>query len=228
MDLPTIVSWIGTIIGIILNLSPCVLFYNIHLGKEKYTIIPESMLIFNILCPSLWACYWYLQEDKFVPFFSAVAGLGISEIFSLLYLYYLSGKCLKKYLLFALLEINLVIEFNYVLIRIIGDYPTVGNIAVVVNILTYIAPGQNIIKVCKEKNYKLIPIASTLSGASCALSWLIFGLLIKDIHTIIPNTLGLIFAGINSLIWAYFYCKRDKDDEEEDKKELITPEKEEI
>ena len=228
MDLPTIVSWIGTIIGIILNISPSVLFYNIHLGKEKYTIIPESMLIFNILCPSLWACYWYLQEDKFVPFFSAVAGLGISEIFSLLYLYYLSGKCLKKYLLFALLEINLVIEFNYVLIRIIGDYPTVGNIAVVVNILTYIAPGQNIIKVCKEKNYKLIPIASTLSGASCALSWLIFGLLIKDIHTIIPNTLGLIFAGINSLIWAYFYCKRDKDDEEEDKKELITPEKEEI
>ena len=228
MDLPTIVSWIGTIIGIILNLSPCVLFYNIHLGKEKYTIIPESMLIFNILCPSLWACYWYLQEDKFVPFFSAVAGLGISEIFSLLYLYYLSGKCLKKYLLFALLEINLVIEFNYVLIRIIGDYPTVGNIAVVVNILTYIAPGQNIIKVCKEKNYKLIPIASTLSGASCALSWLIFGLLIKDIHTIIPNTLGLIFAGINSLTWAYFYCKRDKDSEEEDKKELITPEKEEI
>ena len=228
MDLPTIVSWIGTIIGIILNLSPCVLFYNIHLGKEKYTIIPESMLIFNILCPSLWACYWYLQEDKFVPFFSAVAGLGISEIFSLLYLYYLSGKCLKKYLLFALLEINLVIEFNYVLIRIIGDYPTVGNIAVVVNILTYIAPGQNIIKVCKEKNYKLIPIASTLSGASCALSWLTFGLLIKDIHTIIPNTLGLIFAGINSLIWAYFYCKRDKDSEEEDKKELITPEKEEI
>ena len=228
MDLPTIVSWIGTIIGIILNISPSVLFYNIHLGKEKYTIIPESMLIFNILCPSLWACYWYLQEDKFVPFFSAVAGLGISEIFSLLYLYYLSGKCLKKYLLFALLEINLVIEFNYVLIRIIGDYPTVGNIAVVVNILTYIAPGQNIIKVCKEKNYKLIPIASTLSGASCALSWLIFGLLIKDIHTIIPNTLGLIFAGINSLIWAYFYCKRDKDAEEEDKKELITPEKEEI
>ena len=228
MDLPTIVSWIGTIIGIILNISPSVLFYNIHLGKEKYTIIPESMLIFNILCPSLWACYWYLQEHKFVPFFSAVAGLGISEIFSLLYLYYLSGKCLKKYLLFALLEINLVIEFNYVLIRIIGDYPTVGNIAVVVNILTYIAPGQNIIKVCKEKNYKLIPIASTLSGASCALSWLIFGLLIKDIHTIIPNTLGLIFAGINSLIWAYFYCKRDKDSEEEDKKELITPEKEEI
>jgi solute carrier family 50 protein (sugar transporter) len=229
MDLPTIISWVGTVIGIILNLSPAVLFYNIHLGKEKYTNIPESMLIFNILCSSLWACYWYLQEDKFVPFFSAMAGLGLSEIFSLLYLYYFSGKCLKKYLLFALLEINLVIEFNYVLIRIIGDYSMVGNIAVVVNILTYITPGQNIIKVCKEKNYRLIPIASTLSGASCALSWLLFGILIKDIHTIIPNSLGLIFAAINSFTWAYFYCNRDKnDDEENGQKELITPEKEEI
>ena len=228
MDLPTIVSWIGTVIGIILNLSPAVLFWNIHLGKEKYTNIPESMLIFNILCSSLWACYWWLQEDKFVPFFSATAGLGLSEIFSLLYLYYFSDKCLKKYFLYAILEINLVIEFNYVLIKIIGDYKMVGNIAVFVNILTYIAPGQNIIKVCKEKNYKLIPIASTLSGASCALSWLIFGILIKDIHTIIPNSLGLIFAAINSSIWAYFYCKRHKNDDEDEKREVITPEKEEI
>ena len=230
MYLPTLVSWIGTIIGIILNISPAVLFWNIYQGKEKYTIVPESMLIFNILCPSLWACYWWLQVDKFVPFFSAVAGLGLSEIFSLVYLYYLSGKCLKKYLIFAFLEINLVLEFNFILLRVIGDYMTVGSIAVVVNIITYIAPGQNIIRVCKEKNYKLIPIASTLSGASCALSWLTFGILIKDIRTIIPNTLGLTFAGINSLIWAYFYCNRDKskDDEEDEKKEIITPEKEEI
>ena len=56
----------------------------------------------------------------------------------------------------------------------------------------------------------------------------IFGILIKDIHTIIPNSLGLIFAAINSSIWAYFYCKRDKNDDEDEKREVITPEKEEI
>ena len=228
MDLPTIVSWIGTVIGIILNISPIVMFYSIIKGKNTINIVPESMLIFNILCSSLWACYWYLQVDKFVPFFSSAFGLALSEIFSLIYLFFLAEKNWKKYFLYAFLEINLVIEFNYVLIKIIGDYKMVGNIAVFVNILTYIAPGQNIIKVCKEKNYKLIPIASTLSGASCALSWLIFGILIKDIHTIIPNSLGLIFAAINSSIWAYFYCKRDKNDDEDEKREVITPEKEEI
>jgi len=227
MDLPTLVSWIGTIIGFILNISPILMFWNIIEGKESISIVPESMLVFNILCPSLWACYWWLQVDKFVPFFSAIVGVGLSEIFALIFLFYLAEKNVKKYLIYAFLEINLVLEFNYILLRVIGNYSIVGKIAVVVNIITYIAPGQKILEVIRQKNYKLIPISSTLSGASCALSWLIFGILIKDINTIIPNTLGLIFATLNSSIWAYFYCTRDKS-EDEDKEEMIGPEKEEV
>ena len=226
MDLPTIVSWIGTVIGIILNISPIVMFYSIIKGKNKIEIVPESMLIFNILCSSLWACYWYLQVDKFVPFFSSAFGLVLSEIFSLIYLFFLAEKDWKKYFLYAFLEINLVLEFNYALLFIIKDYITVGNIAMVVNIITYITPGQKIYQVIKTRNYNLIPISSTLSGALCTLAWLIFGLLIWDIRTIIPNGLGLIFATINSGVWAYFYFSRNKDEDE--KEEKMTPNEEEI
>ena len=226
MDLPTIVSWIGTVIGIILNISPIVMFYSIIKGKNKIEIVPESMLIFNILCSSLWACYWYLQVDKFVPFFSSAFGLALSEIFSLIYLFFLAEKDWKKYFLYAFLEINLVLEFNYALLFIIIDYIIVGNIAMVVNIITYITPGQKIYQVIKTRNYNLIPISSTLSGSLCTLAWLIFGLLIWDIRTIIPNGLGLIFATINSGVWAYFYFTRDK--EQDEKEEKITPNEEEI
>ena len=226
MDLPTIVSWIGTVIGIILNISPIVMFYSIIKGKNKIEIVPESMLIFNILWSSLWACYWYLQVDKFVPFFSSAFGLALSEIFSLIYLFFLAEKDWKKYFLYAFLEINLVLEFNYALLFIIKDYITVGNIAMVVNIITYITPGQKIYQVIKTRNYNLIPISSTLSGSLCTLAWLIFGLLIWDIRTIIPNGLGLIFATINSGVWAYFYFTRNKDEDE--KEEKMTPNEEEI
>ena len=226
MDLPTIISWIGTVIGIILNISPIVMFYSIIQGKNKIEIVPESMLIFNILCSSLWACYWYLQVDKFVPFFSSAFGLALSEIFALIYLFFLADKSWKKYLLFAFLEINLVLEFNYGLLVVLGDYITVGNIAMVVNIITYITPGQKIYQVIKTKNHNLIPISSTLSGSLCTLCWLIFGLLIWDIRTIIPNGLGLVFATINSGVWAYFYFTRDK--EKDEKEEKITPNEEEI
>ena len=226
MDLPTIVSWIGTVIGIILNISPIVMFYSIIKGKNKIEIVPESMLIFNILCSSLWACYWYLQVDKFVPFFSSAFGLALSEIFSLIYLFFLAEKDWKKYFLYAFLEINLVLEFNYALLFIIKDYIIVGNIAMVVNIITYITPGQKIYQVIKTRNYNLIPISSTLSGSLCTLAWLIFGLLIWDIRTIIPNGLGLIFATINSGVWAYFYFTRNKDEDE--KEEKMTSNEEEI
>ena len=226
MDLPTIISWIGTVIGIILNISPIVMFYSIIKGKNTINIVPESMLIFNILCSSLWADYWYLQVDKFVPFFSAAFGLVLSEIFALIFLFFLADKDWKKYILYAFLEINLVLEFNYGLLFVLGDYITVGNIAVVVNIITYITPGQKIYQVIKTKNYNLIPISSTLSGSCCTLCWLIFGLLIWDIRTIIPNGLGLVFATINSGVWAYFYFTRDK--EEDEKEEKMAPSKEEI
>ena len=222
MELPTLVAWIGTIVGCILNLTPITMFRKIYLEEESIEIVPESMLIFNILCPSLWACYWWLRFDKFVPFISAMLGVGLSEIFALIYLFYFAEKNIKLYLLYAFLEINLLLEFNYIFLKLIGDYSIVGTIAVVVNIINYIAPGQNIVKVIQEKNYKLIPISSTLVGASCAMSWLSFGILIRDIKTIIPNTLGLIFAIINSFIWAYFYCVRntEKEDEEEDSSEI--------
>ena len=216
MELPTLVAWIGTIVGCILNLTPITMFRKIYLEEESIEIVPESMLIFNILCPSLWACYWWLQFDRFVPFISAMLAVGLSEIFALIYLFYFAEKNIKLYLLYAFLEINLLLEFNYIFLKLIGDYSIIGSIAVVVNIINYIAPGQNIVKVIQEKNYKLIPISSTLVGASCAMSWLSFGILIRDIKTIIPNTLGIIFSIINSFIWAYFYCIRNKEKEEEE------------
>ena len=127
MELPTLVAWIGTIIGCILNLTPITMFRKIYLEEESIEIVPESMLIFNILCPSLWACYWWLQVDKFVPFFSAMLGVGLSEIFALIYLFYFAEKNIKLYLLYAFLEINLLLEFNYIFLKLIGDYSIVGS-----------------------------------------------------------------------------------------------------
>lgn len=226
MELSTIVSWIGTIIGFILNLTPITMFYNIYLEKESIEIVPESMLIFNILCPSLWACYWWLQVGRIVPFISAISGVMLSEIFALFYLFYYAEKNIKKYLIYAFIEINLVLEFNYIFLWIISDYSVIGTIAFVINIINYIAPGQNLLNVIMERNYKLIPITTTLVGVSCSLSWLSFGIIIRDIKTIIPNTLGLIFSTMNSIIWVFFYCSRDKNEDENE--EMSGPEDEEV
>ena len=80
----------------------------------------------------------------------------------------------------------------------------------------YIAPGQKIIRVIKEKNYKLIPIRSTIVSILCSGSWLMYGISINLFAQILPNALGLFFSILNTLAWCYFYINRDKGKEEEE------------
>ena len=78
------------------------------------------------------------------------------------------------------------------------------------NVAMYIAPGQKILRVIKEKNYKLIPIRSTIVSILCSGSWLIYGIVIDLVTQIIPNALGLFFSIANTMAWIYFYINRDE------------------
>ena len=74
MSLPIedIVAWMGTIAGILLGISPMVLIYKIMKGQENYKIIPESMLILNLLCSELWFCYWLSSTSIYPNIFNII------------------------------------------------------------------------------------------------------------------------------------------------------------
>ena len=85
------------------------------------------------------------------------------------------------------------------------------------NVAMYIAPGQKIVRVIKEKNYKLIPIRSTIVSILCSGSWLFYGITINLVPQIVPNALGVFFSIANTLAWIYFYINRvDKKNKEEE------------
>ena len=81
----------------------------------------------------------------------------------------------------------------------------------------FISPGQKILRVIKEKNYKLIPIYSTVINVLVSSTWLGFGICINLISQIIPNALGVFFSILNTSLWIYFYINRDKEKEKEKK-----------
>ena len=83
-------------------------------------------------------------------------------------------------------------------------------IAMIFNILVFISPGQKILRVIKEKNYKLIPIYSTIINIVYSIAWLAYGISIQMISSIIPNVLGLFFSLINTGAWIYYYNRRKK------------------
>ena len=217
MDLESIVSWTATIIGFGLKASPIVLFYKIAIGKEKIEIVPELLIICNVLCAELWFSYWIKIGNKLAPLVSSSVSLILGIIFSFIYLYYFSLKKWTKFLLFIFLESFSACLLFYGLSQV--EVKTIGLIANIVNVITFISPGQKIVRVCREKNYKLIPIVTTVLGCITSFGWLCFGILIRDINVMIPNSISVMFAIFNTTIWIYFYCKtkdkENKDDEEE-------------
>ena len=216
MDLESIVSWTATIIGFGLKASPIVLFYQIARGKAKIEIVPELLIICNVLCAELWFSYWTTKGNKLAPLVSSSVSLILGLIFSFIYLYYFSEKKCLKFTFYIFLESLGVCALFYGLSQV--DVNTIGIIANIINVITFISPGQKIVRVCKEKNYHLIPIVTTIFGCITSFCWLCFGILIHDINCIIPNVISVFMAIFNTSIWTYYYCNsKIKKDENEEK-----------
>ena len=220
MKIEDIASWTSTILGFGLKASPIVLFYQIAVGNKKIEIVPEMLIICNVLSAELWFSYWIRIGTKLAPIVSSSVSLVLGIIFSFIYLFYFSGKKINKFFIYIVLELVIVGSIYYILS--LCKLKLVGLIANCVNILNFISPAQRIVRVCREKNYSLIPIVTTVLGCVSSFGWLVFGIMINDYNVIVPNFISVLIALFNTLIWCYFYfttkgkkSKENKGKEEE-------------
>ena len=217
MDAATIFPILGTIFSVFLSFSPTVPFIQVFKRQEKIEILPEGMLLCQLLNRLLWGSVWVLTKI-IIPFINAAVGIFITSVFIVLYFYLYFDRLYYK--TFMGLISLIVFEFSIAIIAIsYGNVPTVSLLAMIFNVAMYIAPGQKILRVIKEKNYKLIPIRSTIVSILCSGSWLIYGIVINLVAQIIPNALGLFFSIANTLAWIYFYINRpNKNNHSEEEK----------
>ena len=221
MNLDEIVSWTATILGFGLKASPIVLFYQIAVGNKKIEIVPEMLILCNVLSAELWFSYWIRIKTKMAPIVSSSVSFVLGVIFSIIYLFYFSQKKCSKLFIYLIMECVAIALLYYTLS--LTEIKIVGFIANCVNILNFISPAQRIVRVCREKNYSLIPIATTVLGCISSFLWLVFGILINDYNVMIPNTISVLIALFNTLIWFYFYCtrKEKKEKPKENEEEMI-------
>ena len=221
------VSLFSTFLNIFLNLSPIVIFINIVKGKEEYTNIPPMMLLFSFLNNAIWGGYWY-RKNEMAVFWCCFICVTIATIFSSWYLFYYSQKKCGKFIFYVLCQIAFEMGIIALFFSNLIDLYIVGILLIAINTMQYVSPAQNLIKVIKEKNHKLIPIVSTILGALCSGGWLLFGLIVGDINSIISNGLGCLSSILTTLIWFWIYTKygkKEKRDEDEEK-ELVEKEDE--
>ena len=215
VELADFFSTIGTIISFALSFSPTVPFMKVFKGEEKIDILPEALLLFLILTRLVWGSVWILTGRK-IALLNSVLGVTVCDVFVVLYFYlYFNRSCLKAFFSAIFL---LIIEVGILYGGVFwGNHVVLSYTAMVFNVIMFISPGQKIVRVIKEKNYKLIPIISTIFNILCSSAWLGYGICINLITQIIPNSLGLFFSLANTFVWIYFYLKRDKEKEKEEK-----------
>ena len=194
----------------LLNASPLVGLFKIIKKKEKYTYLPFCMLLFFSLNSLCWTCYWF-KISNMIFMLSFYISIIIDSGLVIIYLYFLCNF-IKRFLLSSILLVVIELIITISVLLFLFDYlKFYRRCMIVINTIMYISPGQNLIKVFKEKKCKFIPILSTMMGLICSGGWLLFGKIIDDIYIIIPNGLGLIFSTLYSLIWLIYYIKEKID-----------------
>ena len=199
-----IFGWAGTIIATYFYLSPVVPFMQVLTNKLNYKDSPGVLLIMSFMNCILWADYGLVKNDFMVYFANGIGGT-ITLVWITIYLIFLG----KKNLLLAV-GYNFGLIVVVVLIMIIFfiiDYNITGYIAMIFNVLMYAAPGEKIYRVITTKDYKLIPIFSTMGGFACSLCWLMYGIYQQDWKLYVPNALGLAFAILQIVIYLIYYLK---------------------
>ena len=217
-DLGSIVfGWIGTAIALIFYIVPIVPYLKLIKGELTLKRSPGLLLICSFLNCILWSDYGLLT-NKFSVYFANGLGGAITLIFITIFLIHLADRKILFSLIYIFFLIACVTEIYFFCYYIL-DPEITAIIANVFNVLMYAAPGEKIYIICKNGNYKLIPIWSTLGGLACSTSWMFYGIYKKDKYLIIPNALGCASAIVQLIVFIIYrnkyYNKENKNKDAE-------------
>lgn len=224
--LDTIFGAVGTAIGIGLNSSAVVLFYEIYKKRRVYTEVPETYLITNIICNIVNLAYGFQLKDS-VMIISSGIGTCLAVLWGCLYLFYFSKKKMNMFLLYCFINFNLSCELLYIFAVICPTADYAGTVALGLTVINAGTPGQNIIKVIRTGNYNLIPIVTTTFGFLCGFCWFVFGLLKNRYLMYVPNGLGLILSLLQIIVFTIMYNKHKGESfaQEEEQSSALTDDK---
>ena len=205
-DLGSIVfGWIGTAIALVFYIVPIVPYWKLIKGELTLKESPGLLLICSFLNCILWSDYGLLT-NKFSVYFANGLGGAITLIFITIFLIHLADRKILFSLIYIFFLIACVTEIYFFCYYVL-DPEITAIIANVFNVLMYAAPGEKIYIICKNGNYKLIPIWSTLGGLACSTSWMFYGIYKKDKYLIIPNALGCASAIVQLIVYIIYRNK---------------------
>ena len=203
--LESIFGWIGAIITIYFYISPIFPFSKVLKDQIDYQDTPAILLLCSFMNCIFWADYGLLKNISSLYIANCFGG-AITLIWITIYLMYMGKKYFTLSFIINILLIIIIGIISYIFYFKIDEKIT-GLICMILNALTYAAPGEKMLSVIKNRKYEIFPIYSSIGIFGCSLFWLIYGFLQKDRNIIIPNALGIIFSIFQFIFFLIFYYK---------------------
>jgi hypothetical protein len=227
-----IISGIGVLLSLLVNLSPGILFYEFKTRNRELNEIPELMFFSNLINCCITLSYSILLIDLRMIISNIICTL-ITIIYTSIYLWYYRNE-LYKFLCDIFITYNLTFEFIYLTTQIFIDLNipfneitnTIGIFQSIIGVINTIVPGYKIMQVFINGYYKVIPIYTTISQFLCSLFWAIYGYYISKINLVfICNFIGVLLTLFQIIVYFYYYKKKKdilfNEDLKKDKNKLI-------
>lgn len=234
-------SYFGNILSCVYFLTPSIQIIRAYDKSLDRDMFPLSLIIFIILNCLLWLLNAFSSEDilDWIPLIIS-NGLGIILNITILFLFLnlLLGSNKKKFAFYGFFVINVLVQITYGIFRFIiikdkenkdkeqseSEFHYIGLAATIINMLMYLSPIFNVLKLFQTKNSDFLPIFTLGIGLLSTLVFLIQGIISynfydrdneKDqkqyaLETIISNGVSMFVILCQIGIWLYYY-KSNKD-----------------
>ncbi|KAI4381778.1 hypothetical protein MLD38_007821 [Melastoma candidum] len=203
---------LGNVISFVVFLAPAPTFYRVCKKKttEGFQSIPYVVALFSAM---LWLYYASLKTNTFLLVTINSVGCFIESIYIALYLVYVPKRARMVVLrLIVLLDFGgfcSIVLLSQLFQKRSVQVQVLGWVCDAVAVSVFAAPLSVIRMVIRTKSVEFMPILLSVFLMLSAVTWLLYGISLKDIYIALPNVLGVIFA-IAQIILYLIYRKPTK------------------
>ncbi|KAF8117731.1 hypothetical protein N665_0008s0084 [Sinapis alba] len=210
----------GNIISFIVFLAPVPTFVRICKKKsiEGFQSLPYVSALFSA---TLWI-YYAMQKDGSGLLLITINAVGcfIETIYIILFITYANKKAristLKVLGLLNFLGFAAIILVCELLTKASNREKVLGGICVGFSVCVFAAPLSIMRVVIRTRSVEFMPFSLSLFLTLSAITWLFYGLAIKDFYVALPNIMGAFLGAVQMILYIiYKYYKAPKTDDTE-------------
>ncbi|GLT39957.1 hypothetical protein SLA2020_141220 [Shorea laevis] len=201
---------LGNISSFVVFLAPIPTFYRIWKKKstEGFQSLPYLTGLFSAM---LWIYYALLKSDAFLLITINAFGCVVETIYIAFYITYAPRKArmftLKLLLLLNFMGFCSILLLSHFLTKGSTRIQVLGWTCMVFSLIVFVTPLSIMRLVIRTKSVEYMPFNLSLYLTVSAVTWLFYGIFLKDLCVTIPNILGVIFGLLQMVLYAVYRNK---------------------